>query len=134
MKRVAAITFFILLIASSAILLSCARTPQKPAEPSSKPSEIKITVNDGGPVVITTATAEFQVLPSGYVQASLLKGGSKLTLDEERTGVPTDSNYVISGGNQLRFAADFGQAQVLEAIGKMGRGNVCSVPVSPVDS
>jgi alpha-galactosidase len=127
MKRLAIITFFILL-ASSAILISCARTPQKAAEPPSKPSDLKVTVNDGGPVVITTPAAEFQLLPSGYIQASLLKDGSKLTLDEERVGTPTDSNYVISGGKELHFIADFSQAKVLEAIGKMGRGKRIEIP------
>ena len=70
MKRLAAISFLVLL-ACSIILISCARTPQKPAEPPSKPSTVKVTVNDGGPIVITTSTAEFQLLPSGYIRASL---------------------------------------------------------------
>jgi alpha-galactosidase len=128
MKRNPAVTLFVLLLVSSAILLSCARTPQKPSEPPSKPSTIKVEIKDGGPVVITTSTAEFEVLPSGYVQASLLKNGAKLTLDEERIGVPTDSNYVISGGKELHFVVDFDQAKALEAIGKMGRGKRVEIP------
>ena len=33
-------------------------------------------------MVLTTSAAEFQVTPEGYVQASLLKDGKKLSLDE----------------------------------------------------
>jgi alpha-galactosidase len=122
-----AIAFFILL-ASSFILMSCARTPQKAAEPASQPSSLKVTVNDGGPVVITTPTAEFQLMPSGYIQASLLNNDGKLSLDEEQAGTPHDSHYVISGGKEVHFVADFGQAKVLEATGKMGRGKRIEIP------
>jgi hypothetical protein len=29
-------------------------------------------VKAGGPIVLTTSSAEFQILPSGYIQASLI--------------------------------------------------------------
>jgi alpha-galactosidase len=135
MKRAAAICLLIL-VASSLLLLSCNRTSQKPAERPSKPSTIKVTVNDGGPINISTSTAEFQLLPSGYIQASLLKDGRKLTLDEERVGVPTDSNYLVASEKPIRFVADFSQAQTLEAIGKMGRGKRIEIParqLAPTD-
>jgi alpha-galactosidase len=110
------------LIASSVLLtLGCARQ-QKGAEPASQPSTIKVVVNDGGPVLITTSTAEFQVLPSGYIQASLMKGGQKLSLDEVEQGKPVDSNFLMAGKKVIAFVPDFGQARVAEAIGKMGRG------------
>ena len=128
MRRILVITVFSILIVSSFVLISCSRTEQKAAPPPSKPSAIQVTVSDGGPIVITTTTAEFQVLPSGYVQASLLKDGSKLSLDEPPSGVPTDSNYVVSAGKQVRFVSDFGQTKVIEAIGKMGRGKRIEIP------
>ena len=40
----------------------------------------------GGPIVLTTSSAEFQILPSGYIQASLLKGDQRLTLDQPGAG------------------------------------------------
>ena len=34
-----------------------------------------------GPIVVTTSAAEFKILPSGLVQATLLKDGKRLSLD-----------------------------------------------------
>src|SRR5437763_9096984 len=53
--------------------LGCKRT-EKPAAQHSELSAIKAVVSDGGPVTITSSTAEFQILPSGYIQAALVKG------------------------------------------------------------
>jgi alpha-galactosidase len=117
------------LIVGLTMLLSvgCERT-QTTSEPASQPSAIKVVVNDGGPVVLTTSTAEFQILPSGYVQASLLKDGKKLSLDETKVGAPEDTDHVIVGKKEIDFVLDFGQAKVSEAIGKMGRGKRVEVP------
>ena len=62
------------------VTLCCTRPPAK-TEPAPQPSTIKVEVKPGGPVVLTTSSAEFEILPSGYIQASLLKGGQKLTPD-----------------------------------------------------
>src|SRR6266436_2114844 len=75
--------------------VGCARTAKKSAEPPSEPTMISVIVNPGGPVVLTTTRAEFQILPSGYVQALLLKDGQKLSLDDPRPGAPTGSNYLL---------------------------------------
>ena len=116
------------------IVLGCSRTPQqkKSSAPPSKPSDIKVTVNDGGPVVIQTASSEFQVLSSGYVQGSLVKNGRKLTLDEPRVGAPAGSDYLVSDGKEIRFTLDFGNAKVLESQGKMGRGKRIEIPAHPL--
>ena len=128
--RSIAITTFLLFLVCGGTLLntSCARTAKRPAEPPSQPSGINVAVNDGGPVVITTSTAEFQVLPSGYIQASLMKAGQKLSLDESEPGKPADSNFLISDGKTIPFVLDFGQAKLGEAIGKMGRGKRIEIP------
>lgn len=127
MKRgqfVAALCLFSMIVVTN----SCNRTTTKAAAPPSQPSAVKVVVNDGGPVVITSSAAEFQVLPSGYIQASLLKDGQKLTLDESEAGKPADSNFVVSGGKAVPFVLDFGSAQVKEAIGKLGRGKAVEIP------
>jgi alpha-galactosidase len=125
---------FVLLLVSGSLLLNtgCARTAKKEAEPPTKPSLTKAVVNDGGPLVLTTSTAEFQVLPSGYVQGFLVKDGKKLTLDEPGAGQPVGSDYVIAGGKEVHFVLDFGQAKVLEAIGKMGAGKRVEIPARPL--
>ena len=89
-------------------------------------------VKDGGPVVLTTSAAEFQVTPDGYVQASLLKDGKKLSLDEPNVGAPADSDFVRVGGKDVHFTLDFQQAQVHEAIGKMGVGKRVEIPARPL--
>jgi len=123
-----------ILILSGPILLTsgCARTAKTPAQVPSEPSKITVVVNAGGPIVLTTSTAEFQILPSGYVQASLVKAGQKLSLDEPRQGSLGGSDYVVQAGKELHFTSDFGQAKVTESIGKLGRGKRVEIPAQPL--
>jgi hypothetical protein len=72
----------VLLAAIACLMLSCSKPPAQPRTIPSPASDIKVEVRDGGPVVVTTKTAEFQVAASGAVQATLLKGGKRLTLDD----------------------------------------------------
>src|SRR5437763_9636589 len=74
------------LLISAITLLSCTKSAPQPKTPPSKPSDIKIEVRDGGPVIITTSAAEFQILPSGFVQATLVKDGKRMTLDDPAAG------------------------------------------------
>ena len=83
------------------LTLACSKPTQTAKQPPAQPSAIKVDVAGGGPATITTATAEFRVLPSGYIQSSLLS--NKLTLDEPAVGVPTDSDYIVAGGKEMRF-------------------------------
>ena len=117
------------------MLTACSKLPPKTAtakpEPT-QPSTINVEVKDGGPVTLTTRAAEFQVTPEGYVQAFLLKDGQKLSLDEPIVGAPADSDYVRVGGKDVHFTLDFQQAQVHEAIGKMGVGKRVEIPARPL--
>jgi alpha-galactosidase len=128
----------IVLIAAIVLLLACSRLQQPVSkEPKAKPgatqpSAIKVEVNDGGPVVLTTSTAEFQARPDGYVQAFLLKDGQKLSLDEPRVGAASDSDFVMAGGKEVHFTLDFQQVRVLEAVGKMGAGKRVEIPARPL--
>jgi len=112
-------------------LKSPLRTAVTKPEPN-QPSMIKVDVNDGGPVVLTTSAAEFQVRPDGYVQASLLRDGKKLSLDEPNVGVPADSDFVQVGGKDVHFMLDLQGTQVHEAIGKMGVGKRVEIPARPL--
>jgi alpha-galactosidase len=118
----AAVALFIMVLLEA----GCNRT--QPAAAHSEPSTVKVAVNDGGPIVITSSAAEFQVLPSGYVQAALIKNGAKLTLDDVGQGKPADSNYVVSDGKPTALVLDFGAAQIGDAIGKLGRGRRVTIP------
>src|SRR6202521_1659086 len=101
---------FILVVIGTVLLhAGCTRTATKQSEPHSEPSKISVVVTPGGPVVLTTSTAEFQILPSGYIQASLLKGGQQLSLDDPRPGNPEESDYLVQDGKDIHFTLDFGQ-------------------------
>src|SRR5271165_5114456 len=116
-------------------MLSCTKPleqPQQPKPAPSRPSDIKVEVRDGGPVVLTTSTAEFQILASGFLQATLLKDGKRLTLDEPGVGSAAGSDYIVQQGKDLEFVPDFGAAKVLEATGKLGRGKRVEIPAHPL--
>jgi alpha-galactosidase len=114
-------------------MLSCSHEPKAAQQPvASSPSTIKVDVSPGGPITIVTSAAEFQVLPSGYINAHLLKDGQKLTLDEPPLGTPSSGDYLISGGREIHFVSDFNQTQVVEAIGKLGRGKRIEIPAHPL--
>jgi len=97
------------------LLTACSKLPKSPlktaaAKPEpTQPSAIKVDVKTGGPVVLTTSAAEFQVTPDGYVQASLLPDGKKrrteASLDEPNVGAPADSDFVRVGGKDVHFNA-----------------------------
>src|SRR5262249_22460460 len=55
---------FLIALLLTSFTIACSQKPAPQAAPS-HPSDIKVTVSDGGPVLIQTSTAEFQLLPSG---------------------------------------------------------------------
>ena len=123
-----------MLMVTGAILLNggCARTAKKAAETHAEPSKITVLVNASGPIVLTTSAAEFQILPSGYVQALLLQAGQKLSLDEPRESRLGESDYLVQEGKELHFKPDFSQAKVTDAVGKLGRGKRVEIPAQPL--
>jgi alpha-galactosidase len=113
--------------------VSCSRTPAKTeSAPSPVPqrSNIKVDVRLGGPIVLTTSSTEFQILPSGHIQASLLKGDQKLTLDEPRG---SGSDFLVRDGKEIQFALDLGQVRLRDSVGKLGRGKRLEIPAHPLD-
>src|SRR5580765_5013964 len=114
-------------------LLSCTSKPAAaPKSAPSKPSDINVDVRDGGPVVITTTAAEFQILPSGFLQATLRLSDKRLTLDEPVVGSTGGSDSIVVQGKELDFVPDFGQTKVVEASGKLGRGKRVEIPAHPL--
>ncbi len=114
------------------VTLSCSKPPVQPKAPPSRPSDVKVEVRDGGPVVLTTSAAEFQILPSGFLQATLLKDGKRLTLDEPGVGSTGGSDSIVHEGKELDFVPDFSQAKVLDSMGKLGRGKRVEIPGRPL--
>ncbi len=116
----------------SMVFTACSQQAEKPASAQppapAKVTAVKVLLNNNGPIVLTTGAAEFQILPSGYVQASLVKDGKRLTLDEPPADGLAESEYVVSGGKDIHFALDFSQARVTDAAGKMGIGKRVEIP------
>jgi hypothetical protein len=124
---------FVMAIAGIAgLMLSCSKPASQPKVAASRPSAIQVEVRGGGPIVVTTSKAEFQILASGFLQATLLKDGKRLTLDEPGVGSAAGSDYIVQQGNDLEFVPDFGAAKVLEATGKLGRGKRVEIPAHPL--
>src|SRR5947199_595116 len=118
MPRTAAPVF----LAAIVIALSgCREQPSPPSRQAQSSSSVSVTVNPGGPAVLQTASAEFDVLPTGYVQAWLLKDGKRLTLDEPQPGPAASGDSVVSGGKEIHdFVFDFEHARISDAQGKLG--------------
>jgi len=107
------------LLGSSLGLVACQSTPPPAEQPV--PSAVAVTVNPGGPAVLKTASAEFEVLPSGYVQAYLLRDGKRLSLDEPETRAAVSSDYLLKAGKEIQdFTLDFDRVNVTDAPGKLG--------------
>src|SRR5581483_5083265 len=102
-----------------------------PAPPTTQPSAIKVSVNNAGPVIITSRDAEFQVLPSGYITAALLKGREKLTLEDSAGSKAANSIQV--GNKPVSFALQTGAAKTSQATGKIGRGQRVEIPAQASD-
>src|SRR5580658_4475832 len=127
--------YFVLAISLAGIggaMLSCSKPAVQPKPAASRPSDVKVDVRGGGPVVLTSTAAECQILSSGFLQATLLKDGKRLTLDEPGVGSAAGSDYIVHEGTDLEFVPDFAQVKVLEASGKLGRGKRVEIPAGPL--
>src|SRR5690242_4191849 len=106
--------------------IACSHSSNVP-KADSAPSPVSVLVNPNGPVVIRTAGAEFDILPTGYLQASLLKeGGQKLSLDDPPAD--TSADYAVVADKPTRFNLDFSQTRIVPASGKLGRGKRVEIP------
>ena len=73
-----------------------------------------VTVAPAGPILIRSATAEFQIGPNGYCSAFLLKHGARLTLDDPAKEDSADG-LQIDHLPVAHFAIDFARVEVSEA-------------------
>ena len=135
-RRWRVILLSLLPVLTGLIVTGCKSSESKSARTAAQPSAIRVEVPAGGPVVLTTSTAEFQILPSGQVQAFLVKDARKLTLDNPHAA-SIGSDYLMVNGEAIHFALDFQRARVLDATGKLGRGKRVEIPahgVEPADA
>lgn len=101
-------------------VVSCSGKRSGSAGPQAQ-SAIKVNVNPDGPIVITTPTTEFALSKTGYLQASLLRDGQKLSLDDLQADPQAGADEVVSGGKPISdFVLDFGKAQAGSSSGRLG--------------
>ena len=100
-------------------LVGCGRKPA-PTANVQPDSTISVAANAGGPLVIKTSAAEFRLLPTGYLQALLVRDGASLTLDDPREPGAT-ADTLVSGGKEIGdFVLDLEHAKISNASGRLG--------------
>jgi alpha-galactosidase len=129
LRRVPSVQFTALVLVAI-VTVNCNRqqTNEKPKPQATPPSDVQVEVKPGGPLVLKTSTAAFEVSPAGYVQALLQRDGKRLTLDDPKPDQPGEGDYLVLGGKEIHFVFDFSNAKVFEASGKLGRGKHVEIP------
>jgi alpha-galactosidase len=123
----------LILVVTLAVLSSqCSKHEARSVQ--SEPSGVQVSVNANGPLIVTTSTAEFHLLTSGYIQGFLLKNGTKLTLDDPQSSRAHQAESLATDGKSTGFTLDLSKAQVSEAHGKLGRGKRVEVPAVAQDA
>jgi alpha-galactosidase len=109
----------LLIAAGLAVMgLGCSKqTSSNPPAAEPKTSRIEVSTTDAG-TLVKTPTAEFTILPTGYVAASLLAGSGKLSLDDPGN---TAGLQVRAAGSQLADVTfDVEHPQVSDPNGRLG--------------
>ena len=90
-----------LLLAAMIGLAACSQKTEAPRTESAV-SAVSVSVDPSGPATIKTQTSEFDVLPSGYIRASLRDGGHTLTLDEAGAAPFVSGDSLAVRGKEVR--------------------------------
>ena len=113
---------WLLLLLSFAFMGSaaCQRSPAVARQDPQPQSAITVSVQPDG-ISIKTPTAEFQILPSGYLRGYLNVNGRQLTLDDPQQKDSSDANYMVIGGKEIRdFEMDLAHARISDASHRLG--------------
>jgi alpha-galactosidase len=85
-------------------------------------TDITVITQPGSPIVVKSSSAEFRVLPSGYIQAELLSNGTPVRLDDPQDANSAAGDTVISAGKEIRdFKMDLDNARVSDASARLGK-------------
>jgi hypothetical protein len=118
-SRIPAVPKLIAVLALMVILLSglgCSRKAT-PALALHQQSAIQVQVGEDG-IRIQTPSAQFVLLPSGYLKAALLPEGKSLSLDD--ANVKPGQRVSVGGKEVLDLTFDLSQAKISAAGGKLG--------------
>ena len=85
-------------------------------------TEITVITQPGTPIVIKSSSAEFRVLPSGYIQAELLSNGKPVRLDDPQDANSAAGDTLISAGKEIRdFKMDLDHPNISDASARLGK-------------
>ena len=88
-----------------------------PPAAKTKGSQIQISATANG-TLVATPTAEFTIAPNGYVAASLVSGGRKLSLDD--AGDDSGILVTVAGKQSSDMVFDVAHPQLSEPQGRLG--------------
>jgi alpha-galactosidase len=111
---------FILTVATLLAIAGCQKSRTAPA--ATKPrSAISVSVQSDG-ISVNTPTAEFRILPSGYLRGYLKLNGRELTMDDPQGKGSNDPDYLVIDGKETRdFEMDLAHAQIADATHRLGQ-------------
>jgi alpha-galactosidase len=111
----------VLFLGYSVAHVSCGKAPVESTKQAEPASAVTVAVKPAGSITLKTPTAEFDILPTGYVEAHLVKDGRRHTLDEPEGHTAASGDYLVSAGKEIRdFALDLAHARVTDAHGTLG--------------
>jgi alpha-galactosidase len=101
-----------------AFAAGCGKQPaNNPPVAKDPESQIRVTATDTG-IAIDTPAAEFGIASSGYVKASLVSGGQKLSLDD--AGPDSGIEIAAAGKRLTDVNFDLAHPQISETRGRLG--------------
>lgn len=108
------------LIASAGLLLvasGCGKPASVNPPPKAEPSQVHVAVTANA-LVVDTPVAEFAIAPNGYVAASLVTDGRKLSLDD--AGADSGVQLAAAGKELPPVVFDVAHPQISEPHGPLG--------------
>jgi alpha-galactosidase len=101
-------------------IAGCQKSHTPPVAPKPQ-SAMSISVQSDG-ISVNTTTAEFRILPSGYLRGYLKLNGRELTMDDPQSKGSNDPDYVVIDGEETRdFEMDLAHAQIADATHRLGQ-------------
>ena len=101
-QKLASATMLAVLSSTAFGYLNCSKSPPPPTGEATSLSAIKVTVKPGGPLVMQSATAELNFLPTGYVHALMLSRGAFRNLYVY--GYDTREGYAVEKDGKMYYA------------------------------
>ena len=115
LKRIALARFSLIVLLTLAST-SCKRNADETAFRSKSAIQVSASRDN---LLISTATASFQVSPKGYIAAKLLTNGQAATLDDS-SSAPTSDELISNKQTIADFILDTEHARVTDASGRLG--------------